>query len=70
MLETSENVTVAWDPETRKAAIAFKIIGLADSGKYTCITYSDVGGHATTSSVVQVRGKLLVNLFYINVIRI
>ena len=66
VFQSSEKATISWDSETKTAALVIKTVGLDDSGKYTCIAYSDVGGHAMTSVAVQVRGivdLLLVNLF-------
>ena len=57
-LEDSDNISVTWDAETRLASLVFKSIKLEDSGKYSCIAYSDVGGHALSSTVMQVRGEM------------
>ena len=58
-LDDSDNISITWNPETRLTALIFRSVKLEDSGKYSCIAYSDVGGHALTSSVMQVRGKLI-----------
>ena len=67
VFQSSEKATVSWDSETKTAALIIKTVGLDDSGKYTCIAYSDVGGHAMTTVAVQVRGivdLILVKTFY------
>ena len=66
IFQSSKKATISWDSETKIAALVIKAVGLDDSGKYTCIAYSDVGGHAMTSVAVQVRGIVdlpLVNAF-------
>ena len=64
VFQSSEKATISWDSETKTAALVIKTVGLDDSGKYTCIAYSDVGGHAMTSVEVQVRGMVDLPLVY------
>lgn len=53
-LEQGPNITWSMDPKTRIASLVIHTATVADSGHYSCVAYSESGGHATTSTDVQV----------------
>ena len=56
-LEVSENVSVKMDSKTRIASLTIAKATIADSGSYSCVAYGESGGHAATTSNMQVHRK-------------
>lgn len=53
-LEEGPNISWSMDPKTRIASLMIGKATVEDSGKYSCVAYSESGGHASTTSDVQV----------------
>ncbi|XP_053378005.1 muscle M-line assembly protein unc-89-like isoform X1 [Mercenaria mercenaria] len=53
-LEEGPNISWSMDPKTRIASLMIEKATLTDSGHYSCVAYSESGGHASTSADIQV----------------
>ncbi|KAL4227100.1 Vascular endothelial growth factor receptor 3 [Mactra antiquata] len=53
-LKDGSNITFSMDPKTRISSLTIKKASIADSGQYSCVAYGDFGGHAQTTTDIQV----------------
>ncbi|XP_060599834.1 muscle M-line assembly protein unc-89-like isoform X1 [Ruditapes philippinarum] len=53
-LEEGPNISWSMDPKTRIASLLIGKATVEDSGQYSCVAYSESGGHASTTADVQV----------------